>query len=47
MNVDAWIFDEDAHNEAYARILCPACLEECDSIETCENCKEEEEEDDA
>ena len=41
MNVDSWIFDEDAHNEAFALVTCPECLEDCDSIETCENCKKE------
>ena len=45
MNIDTWIFDEAAHNIAFALVTCPECLEECDSIDTCENCKEEEEED--
>ena len=37
-NIDSFIHDEAAHNEAYARVTCPHCLEECDSVEECENC---------
>ena len=41
-NIDSFIHDEEAHNEAYARVTCPHCLEECDSVEECE-CQEGEE----